>query len=192
MLVTSPAQTVVDLACRATFADAVAAMDSALHRKRPDGPLTTKENLWSRVVATEGERGWRRAAAAAKFSTGLSDSVEESHSRVQIHLLGFPAPVLQLSFADHEGPIGETDFAWPEFEHVGEFDGASKYLEETFRNGRTVEQVVMQEKRRENRIRRQVRGFSRWDAKDLYPPTGLHRILSDAGLPSRAPRSILA
>ncbi|WP_403020589.1 hypothetical protein [Salinibacterium sp. GXW1014] len=190
MLVTSPAQTVVDLARKLRFADAVACIDSALHRRRKGGRLTMRGEVLERVSVAEGARGWRRARVAAGFSTDRSDSVEESHSRVQIHLLGFPPPVLQLPFSDHEGQIGEVDFAWPEFAHVGEFDGASKYLDESLREGRTVEQVVLEEKRRENRIRRQVRAFSRWEARDLYPSTRMHRILSEAGLPSGRPRRL--
>lgn len=143
-----------------------------------------------RVAAAEGQKGRRRALITAEFATNLSDSVEESHSRVQIHALGFPEPVLQQPFSDHEGPIGESDFAWPEFSHVGEFDGLSKYLDPSLRMGRTELEVMLAEKRRENRIRRVVRGFSRWDTPDLYPPSKLQRILLDAGLPMGQPRRL--
>lgn len=192
MLLTSPAQTVVDLARQLRFVDAVACIDSALHRKRKPGRLAVKDEVLVRVAASEGLRGWRRALVAAEFSTDLSDSVEESQSRVQIHALGFPEPILQQPFFDHEGHIGDTDFGWPEFEHVGEFDGLSKYLDPSFRNGRTEIEVMLAEKQRENRIRRLVGGFSRWDTPDLYPPTRLQRILVDAGLPVGRPRRLSA
>lgn len=190
LLVTSPAQTVVDLARQVRFADAVVCIDSVLHRKRKPGRLAVKDEVLERVAASEGLRGWKRARVASEFSTDLSDSVEESHSRVQIHALGFPEPILQHSFSDHDGPIGDADFWWPEFEHVGEFDGLSKYLDASFRNGRTEIEVMLAEKRRENRMRRLVRTFSRWDTPDLYPPTRLQRILVDAGLPIGPPRRL--
>lgn len=190
LLLTSPAQTVADLSRQLGFADAVACADSAQHRKRTGGPLAQRDEVLERASAAEGRRGGARALASAQFSTDLSDSVEESHSRVQIHVLGFPAPVLQQSFSDHEGHIGEVDFAWPEFSLVGEFDGRSKYLDPAMRDGRTETEVLLAEKRRENRLRRLVRTLSRWDTADLYPPSGLHRILSDAGLPSGPPRRL--
>lgn len=188
MLVTTPAQTVVDLALRFPFADAVVAMDSALHRKRNPEPLATQDELLQRVMASEGKRGWRRALVAADFSTPLSDSPEESHSRVQIHLLGFPAPVLQREFWDSRGFVGQPDFFWPEFDHIGESDGRAKYTDPAFRNGRTADEVIIAERNRENRLRRLVKGLSRWEPADLYPAAKLFRILTEAGLPSSGAR----
>ena len=49
--------------------------------------------------------------------------------------------------------IGETDFAWPEFGAVGEADGDQKYLDAEFRGGDTAEQVFLDEKHREDRLR---------------------------------------
>ena len=183
LAVTSPAQTVVDLARVLPFADAVVAMDSALHRKRPGGPLTTTESVMERCELLEGRRGWRRAQAAAEFATGLSDSPEESHSRVQIHLAGFPAPVLQRRFVDGKGFVAETDFFWPEYDHAGECDGRAKYRDPAYLRGRTPADVVIEEKNRENRLRRLVGGLSRWEPADLYPPSRMVGILVRAGLP---------
>src|SRR5690554_1246576 len=72
MLVTSPAQTVVDLARKLRFADAVACIDSALHRRRKGGRLTMRGEVLERVSVAEGARGWRRARVAAGFSTDRS------------------------------------------------------------------------------------------------------------------------
>ena len=183
LAVTSPAQTVVDLARRLPFADGVVAMDSALHRKRRPNPLTTIDEIWEVVGRAAGQRGYRRAHAAAAFATSLSDSPEESHSRVQLHLLGFPAPVLQHPFALRDGSVAEVDFFWPDFQHVGECDGRSKYTDPAFLRGRTAQQAVIEEKNRENEIRRQVKAFSRWEPRELYPPTRLYDRLVRDGLP---------
>jgi predicted transcriptional regulator of viral defense system len=183
LAVTSPAQTVVDLARMLPFADAVVAMDSALHRGRDGGALTTRAALLDRCAAAEGKRGWRRAQIAADFSTDLSDSPEESHSRVQIHLAGFPAPTLQETFVDAEGFVAQTDFYWREFDHAGECDGRAKYRDPAYLRGRDPVDVVIAEKNRENRLRRLVRGVSRWEPADLYPPSRMVNILVRAGLP---------
>lgn len=183
LAVTSPAQTVVDLARCLPFGDGVVAMDAALHRKRQPRPLATREEVEELVARLAGRRGYRKAQAAASFASSLSDSPEESHSRVQLHLLGFPVPVLQHPFTLRDGSVAEVDFFWPEFQHVGECDGRSKYTDPEFLRGRTPQQAVIDEKNRENEIRRQVKQFSRWEPRDLYPPRLLRERLVRDGLP---------
>lgn len=183
LTVTFPAQTVVDLARVLPFADAVVAMDSALYRKRMGGALATTADLRDRCSTIEGRPGWRKAWIATEFATPLSDSPEESHSRVQIHLAGFPRPELQQRFVDSEGFVADTDFYWRDFDHVGECDGRDKYRNPDFLRGRDPADVVIAEKNRENRLRRVVRTVSRWEPTDLYPPSRMVNILVRAGLP---------
>ncbi len=47
---------------------------------------------------------------------------------------------------------------------------------------------MIDEKNRENEIRREVRGFSRWDCADLEHPRRLYDILTGDGLRSALPR----
>src|SRR5690606_10965098 len=77
LAVTSPAQTVVDLARVLPFADAVVVLDSGMHRRRPEGTRATEPEVARLVAAAAGRHGFRRAIAAAEFATPLSDSVEE-------------------------------------------------------------------------------------------------------------------
>jgi len=182
--VTSPAQTVVDLARGLPFADGVVAMDSALHRKRQPHPLTNIDEIYEVLSRFEGRRGFRKARAAAAFATPLSDSPEESHSRVHIHLLGFPPPVLQKQFILRSGDTAEVDFFWEDFQHIGECDGRSKYTDPAFLRGRTTQQALIDEKNRENELRRLVRQFSRWEPRELYPPRRLYDRLVRDGLPT--------
>ena len=182
LLVTTPAQTVADLARILPFTDAVAAIDSALHRRRRPRPLTTPDEVMRAVAAFEGGRGHRAAVAAARFSTPLSDSVKESQSRVLLH--GFPAPVLQQKFRLPTGRDAEVDFFWPDHSHIGECDGRSKYRDPALLNGRTPEEVYFDEKERENQLRRMVRGFSRWEPSELDTPRRLYDRLVRDGLPS--------
>lgn len=188
LLVTSPAQTVVDLARMLPFADAVVAMDSALWRRRQPGPLTTQEDIARIVDAAAGQRGCRAAYASSLFATSLSDSPEESHSRVQLHFLGFPTPQLQRRFDLANGHYADADFFWEEFSHIGECDGRSKYRDPKLLKGRSGEDVLFAEKERENELRRQVRRFSRWEPRELYPPQRLYDRLVRDGLPSSKPR----
>lgn len=184
LMVTSPAQTVVDLARILPFPDGVVALDSGMHWRRPEATRAMESGIASALAAAEGRHGSRRAAAAVDFASPLSDSVEESHSRVWIKLLGFPRPELQQRFVLSDGSEAFTDFYWPGFGHVGECDGRAKYFDPTFRSGKSPKQVLLEEKHRENEIRRQVRMFSRWEPAELYPPRRLYDRLVRDGLPS--------
>lgn len=184
LLLTSPAQTVVDLARNLPFADGVVAMDSALHLARLPSALTTTDAITRCVEAASGYRGSSKAASASAFATGQSDSPEESHSRVWIHLLGFPRPLLQVEFRLPSGRIARPDFFWKDFNHAGECDGRSKYTDPQFLRGRTAEMAVIDEKNRENELRQVVGRLSRWEPRELYPARQLYDRLTFDGLPS--------
>jgi hypothetical protein len=96
---------------------------------------------------------------------------------------------LQQPFYDAGGLIGYVDFWWPEFGIVGEFDGHGKYLRDEFTRGRTTAEVVLDEKRRENRLRALGLTVARWEWADAFAPRMLERILSQAGLPRTAVRT---
>lgn len=179
---TSPAQTVVDLAKTMPFMHAVAVMDAAAHRKRKP-LLTTVEDIRNRAMLAKGTKGWRRSLAAAEFCTDLSDTVWETGSRVGIHILGFPTPILQQRFYRDTGGYDEVDFHWPEYRAIGEFDGLVKYLGNRFRGNLTPEQIVLKEKLREDRLRRQAPNFARWITADVRDLDRLGRILDEAGVP---------
>lgn len=187
MLVTTPAQTAVDLARDLPFAHGVAAMDSTLHKKREPHPLAFKDELLELAATAQGPRLARLRAAAA-FATDLSDSVEESHSRVLIRDLGFPTPELQASFVLPLGGHAEVDFLWRRYDHAGECDGRSKYRDPAFLRGRRPEDVVIAEKNRENELRRVVGRVSRWEPAELYTPRKFYDRLTRDGLPSSRPR----
>jgi hypothetical protein len=68
--------------------------------------------------------------------------------------LGFARPELQFVVTT-DGLDEHADFAWPEVRALGEFDGEVKYRDERYRRGGDVVDVVIREKNRENRFRRQ-------------------------------------
>lgn len=185
--VTTPAQTAVDLAAVLPFAEGVAVLDQALWRRRPGGALATRAEL-EHAATTFSNRGSARVRRAVAFAADAADSVRESQSRAVLHLLGFPEPVLQARFTLDTGRAAFTDFFWPEHHHIGEFDGIDKYIDPDLRRGQTPEQVLIAEKDREDSLRRQVRGFSRWRTPMLARPRLLYDLLTTAGLPSASPR----
>ncbi|MET4065010.1 hypothetical protein ABID92_002867 [Frigoribacterium sp. PvP120] len=128
--------------------------------------------------------GRRRALIALDLADALAESPGESLSRVVMVEIGVPLPVLQREFWDRWGLIGRVDFWWPGLGVVGEFDGLTKYLELARRSGRSLDQVKIDEKKREDRIRAlpEVRGFARWDWATANDPSRLAAVLADAGV----------
>ncbi|MDR7184291.1 hypothetical protein J2X85_001314 [Microbacterium trichothecenolyticum] len=184
--VTTPLQTAVDLMASSRFLEGVVAADQALWAKRSEGALVAASDLRDLAGSVKG-RGSARAVRAAEFATGLSDSVRESHSRVLISVMGFPEPELQARFMLSDGRDAFTDFFWQEHRHIGEFDGAGKYRDPALLRDRSSEEVLLEEKDREDDLRRQVDAFSRWRLPALRSPRLLFDILRDAGLPPPSP-----
>ncbi|WP_157374583.1 hypothetical protein [Haematomicrobium sanguinis] len=123
-----------------------------------------------------------RANDALAFGSSLSMSAGESLGRVQMYDAGLDIPELQVRFEDGQGLIGYADYFWRLARVIGEFDGKIKYVDPAFRNGRSADQVVFDEKVREDRLR--ALGFTvvRWTWSDLKQPGALERKLRAAGV----------
>ncbi len=187
LVVTSVARTVVDVAALASPLVAVTMADRAVHvdRRGRSLPMTTKAallDLWERSLPI---RAHARTKGVIEFSTELADSPLESVSRVNMRVIGCPRPLLQSPFSDYRGFIGETDFDWPAFNLVGEADGDIKYFDEQYRGGRSTEQVMRDERIRENRLRALKVEVSRWNWSIAIRPAALRVHLRNAGLPIR-------
>ena len=191
--VTSLEQTLIDIARTRPFLSAVVALDAAIgstvrnddwvHARGVD-----KAALLAHLDADGPRRGSRFARNAIEFADHSSESVGESLSRGQIHLLGFPAPTLQVEFDRADGGADRVDFDWPDYGVFGEFDGDAKYLDPRYRRGRTIEQVILDEKKRADRIcLRHRRRHARWDWPIARAPIRLANVLLEAGLPQRRP-----
>ncbi|GAA1763637.1 type IV toxin-antitoxin system AbiEi family antitoxin domain-containing protein [Nocardioides hankookensis] len=84
------------------------------------------------------------------------ETVGESRTYYLFSRHGIPAPVPQYEVHDEDGElIGRLDFAWPELGVWVEFDGKVKY-QKPFKSGQSAPDVVIAEKRREDRIRRRT------------------------------------
>lgn len=179
--ITSPVRTLLDVARSAPFANAVAMWDFALSERA--GPARVDARvLQRRTTESASARGGRRIARVQQFANGASGSPGESLSRVVISELGFPQPVLQHPFSDRRGFIGAADFWWEKYLLVGEFDGLGKYLGDRFGNDLSSDQIVVAEKRREDRLRALGNGVTRWEWADARNPRRLYEQLYDAGL----------
>ncbi len=99
-------------------------------------------------------------------------------------LHGFPRPALQVRLYDQWGPVGYPDFDWEEYKVLGEFNGHEKYSAQRFLTGRTPSDVVVDEKKREDRLRALGYNVVRWVRDDLKDPGVLVAMLRNAGLPS--------
>lgn len=186
LLVTTIERTVVDMAISLPFRDAVVMADKALLEDRFGRvmPLTDKSTLLACWEARRPFRGFARARRVLEFAETRSESPLESVSRVNMYSIGCPRPELQVMQIDDDGDIGESDFAWPAFNAVAEADGEAKYLDAALRKGRTIEQVMIDEKYREDRIRGIPREFVRWRWAVGINPAALRQKLVRLGLPT--------
>lgn len=160
--VTTLARTVVDLARALPFEPAVAVGDAALaaHRARAGELLDALRRSARRP-------GCVRARRALAFLDGRAESVGESRSRVAIYRAGLPTPMPQWEVHDGQGRLlGRTDFGWPDWRVVGEFDGRIKYGR-TLKPGLDAAEVVYREKLREDDLRAEGLTVVRWRWADL-------------------------
>lgn len=193
LVVTAPARTVVDLATTLGFDAAVVAADAAVHTDRRTGvALTTIGDVRAMLLGMSPFRGMTRVASVLECATELAESPAETLCRLILGELGFAAPELQARFDDAEGLIGYADFAWRREKVALEFDGLAKYLDDEFTHGRSAAQIVVIEKKREDRLRALGYRVIRIYWEDLRDPARLLRLLRAAGLrPVRLCRLVL-
>ncbi|WP_051423443.1 hypothetical protein [Arthrobacter sp. MA-N2] len=181
--VTPLLQTAVDVMARSSFAKAVILADHLVNPLHFKGISTVKADLHGAAKGLHSSSRQQQVARVIDFADAQSGSPGESLSRAQMHLLGFPGPELQLGFQDSDGFVGRADFFWRELRIIGEFDGGAKYLQDENLHGLSAREVVLAEKKREDRLR--ALGFTvvRWDWPIAKDPAKLTRKLVEAGLP---------
>ena len=111
--------------------------------------------------------GTRTARLAIRLADPRLESVGEVRSLFMMWSHGVPYPDLQWQVLTSGGVVvARVDFAWIGDRHTGEFDGLVKY-------GRLnpyatdVGRVLAKEKRREDAVRAESLGMSRWGWADL-------------------------
>ena len=162
--VTSLGRTVLDLCRTLPIEQAVAAGDRALAYG------LVVDALEEALLQLGRSPGVRSARRAIQLMDGRSESAGESVSRVRIISDGLPAPELQLDIRTPDGRfVARVDFGWKEQRTVGEFDGKIKYGR-LLRPGQRIEDVLYEEKKREDAIRDLGWKVVRWLWEDLYRP----------------------
>lgn len=151
--VTSFLRTVFDCVRQMAFPDALAIADSALRVRglSRDRLLENISRLYGRLP------GARRVREVVALADGRAENGGESFVRAQMISLGFAIHDLQRPMPDplYPGKDYRVDFAWdlPDGSMViGELDGHDKYTDPEMTGGKSVGEVLFDERRREAHV----------------------------------------
>ena len=146
--VMSACRTGLEVTTVASTEAALVAVNHLLHAGH-----TTLEDMKKRY-----QRGilfWKGTLATdlvLRLADAAIESVGESRFFYFCYAAGLPAPMPQYQVRDRRGQVvARVDFAWPELGVFVEFDGKVKY-EALLKPGESASDVVVREKRREERI----------------------------------------
>ncbi|MDY6811884.1 MAG: hypothetical protein SW127_23235, partial [Actinomycetota bacterium] len=171
--VTNLARTATDVARMGSFVQAVCVLDGALGRG------VSAEDLARHAKRAKRQHGVATLRTALAVADGRSESVGESFSRAtMLTFPDIPAPEIQHAITNAAGEfVARVDFLIAD-KVVGEMDGRAKYRSETY--GRDIEQVLYEEKLREDALRALGYIVVRWSWSDLVHPERLHAKLQQA------------
>ena len=145
VFVTTPLQTVLDLARWYPLADAVTAADHCLHHN-----MFSISQLADHAAHLARRKGAGNLSTLLMLAHGASESPRESALRVAMWENGFPAPHLQASIVDESGRfLGRADALFADSSVLVEYDGRGKYENSP---GQTTAQALMEERRREKSL----------------------------------------
>lgn len=184
---TSLSRTVFDLIRTLPREAAVAVADAAERQMAlrgrewdMDAVESWRLGMAQRIEERAGARGIRQARWVSEFADGRAQLPGESVSRLQLHRLGFAPPRLQVEIGDPYGRPYFVDFGMADVRVFGEFDGETKYRDEAMRLGRSLEDVLLEEKKREDWIRgRTGWGLVRWGSTHIRTARDLGARLAD-------------
>lgn len=165
-LVVEPMRTVFEACSLASTESGMVLASSAL---RTDS--FSKEELVEAGQRFDHWLGTRRARLAIRLADGRLETVGEARSLHMMWRHRIPHPELQWVVIDSNGvQIARTDFAWLLYRHTGEFDGLIKYGRlNPF--SRDPGELIVKEKVREDLVRDEELGMSRWVWAGLAPRT---------------------
>ena len=156
-LIIEPARAVVEVCMLASIESGMVTASSALRTEQVD-----EQQLQAMAARFDRWKGVRHARIACKLADQDLESVGEVRSFHMAWRWNLPRPQLQFEVFDARGVLlGRSDFAWPEFRHLGEFDGLIKYGR---LNPYSTDpgQAIVDEKLREDLLRAEAWGMSRW------------------------------
>jgi hypothetical protein len=147
-LVVDPVRAAIEAASVGSIPQGVVVLDSVL-----DLAAAELNDLWHCYEERTGWPNSRRLQVSLRLARPGSNSVGESLARHLMWRTHLPEPVLQFEVRGAHGElIGRTDFAWPEYGVLGEFDGIAKYGR-LLRPGESSQDAMVREKLREDRLR---------------------------------------
>ncbi len=185
LMVKAASRAVFEAATVGSVESGIVVMDSALHLG-----TVTKDELVEVVGSRTHWQGARRARYALSLADGRAESPGESRSRYLFRRASLPIPDLQVPVYDEDGRvIGYSDLGWIEYLQLGEFDGLVKYGG-IVNDSRTPQQIVIAEKAREDAMRSQRLGMSRWTWVDIDPPREMGRTTRCARRCRASPRRV--
>lgn len=158
----------------------------------------TADELHERLGRMGRWPGATKVRLSVLWASPECESVGESRSLYMFRMGGLPVPRMQVEYFDADGcSLGRVDFDWEDFWHLGEFDGLSKYGRLNPYGGADLGQVVVDEKRREDGLRRLGLGMSRWVWADLHSPAATCRRIraemeQSRRLYGKVPRTVFA
>jgi hypothetical protein len=160
ILCTSRERTMYDMARLLSAEVALSCADAALGRvggdpRNYDEPAAEEWLLAmrDRLDANAGARGIRHARVVMELVDGRSQLPLESVTKLQLRRLGLGQPRLQVPVAAPSGGSFWMDVELVEADSFFECDGETKYTDEALRSGRTLEEVLLAEKQREDWVR---------------------------------------
>ncbi|MGF6822486.1 hypothetical protein M2317_001390 [Microbacterium sp. ZKA21] len=177
VFVTGLLDTTIDLARVLPPAFSLAVVDAAIAPAQ--GGTLTAATLQEHASAQQNQRGAVQLRWLWAHADPRSESSGESLSRAVIAWCGFPAPVPQATF-HYDGCTDRVDFLFEDTKTIGESDGWGKYKME--QDPTRAAELLKDEKRREDRLRRRGHPFARWELKDVFRVTPLGDALHAASV----------
>lgn len=146
--VMSPARAALELTTVAGTEQSLVSINAMLH-----AGLCTTNDLRDRYSAMRFWPGTLATDLVLRLADPRLESAGETRSAYAFWREGLPPTQPQYRVDDRAGRlVARLDFAWPELGVWVEFDGREKYLRFR-REGETIADAVLREKRREERIR---------------------------------------
>ena len=160
----TPARAIVESCSLATVESGMVMTSFALREQ-----ACTMGELRERLVRHERWPGMAKVRLAVAKAEPRCESVGEVRSLYMFGCTGVPRPEVQFAVVRNGVLLARSDFAWLACRHLGEFDGLIKYGRLNAYSGGEAGQVMVDEKRREDAVRDEGYGMSRWTWRDLDP-----------------------
>lgn len=180
--VSTPTRCAIEMTTIVHVEPALVTVNAILHAKAATqaelAELARDIRYWPQSLTTD---------LVVMLSSTLMESVAETRTDYLCYMSGLPRPTPQVAVVDEHGrEFARVDFVWEKHGVFLEFDGRIKY-ERFRREGETLEQYLMREKKREE----QICALTGWVCiritwEDLTNPATVVRIRRL--LDSRAPR----